>query len=116
MLLSHILLAGRRYSCVVPTLRVPGLFGRAKLLCCRCPDAAGMMYSGLCRLRMAAMPSCLQWGGRMPGHVSVGPHLLSACRVEEGGVCFVFVFYRLIFLSLEIGSRDNVPPRSILTL
>lgn len=51
------------------------------------------------------------------GRVSVRPHLLlSACRVEEGGVCFVFVFYHLIFLSLEIGSRDNVPPRSILTL
>lgn len=56
--------------------------------------------------------------------------MLRAVQAEDGSnallvpvgwqnveVCALFfVFYHLIFLSLEIGSRDNISPRSVLTL
>lgn len=104
---------------MVPTLAVPGLFGRAKL-CCGCPDGTEVMCSGLCRLRMAAMPSWPLCGGRMSGpclHGATPPLVASELAGLRKDVCALFfVFYHLIFLSLEIGRRDNLPPRSVLTL
>lgn len=119
--LSHIRLAGRRWSCLCDSYPVSAwTIWESKTPLCGYPDAIEIMCSGLCRLRMAAVPSCLQWGGRMPGPCLRGarppPVACQLAGLRKGGVCFVFVFYRLVFLALEIGSGENIPPRSLLTL
>lgn len=105
---------------VVPALGEPGLCGRAELLCCGCPDGTEMMdVPRAVQAGMAAMPSCPQRAGRTPGPCLHGPPSLHGpppLWLKERGVCFGFVFYCLIFLSLGIGSRESIPPRLILTL